>query len=161
MTAKNALKNAARTRQATIGGSYAAHKRVLVSPPPPPRWRCDVCGKHIEDRDGFVTVIDPKFDNDLQRKPRRRARGVTQLPNALEVIEAERLRRVQFDAYHDSCAPVFDYSSPYYIEVEEASTLDAWCSWVKHVGKKTWMESRDVVNMLEFWFENRGRSLRG
>lgn len=73
-------------------------------------------------------------------------------------VDDTHLPIVEFRAVHDDCDPVPD-SEVYWIDVHRAPTLDSWCSWVHHVGEKTWLQKDDVLRMVEFWFKNRGISI--
>jgi hypothetical protein len=39
---------------------------------------------------------------------------------------------------------------------DRASNLEEWVGWVLHVGTKPWMDTNDLLRMIEFWWTHKG-----
>jgi hypothetical protein len=175
MTQKNAKKNAARARQAEHGGKYMGHLRVVgggngSSPKP---WTCSVCKKPIAPGEGTIDIMDAESGGSPRRptsdeerltpeaiEERRKQGRPTEPPfDGVGLGElAHNPIQIAFGAYHYECAQKPDME-PYWIAVERAETLEAWCRWVHHLTEKSWMSKDDIARMLAFWFKNRGEDV--
>jgi hypothetical protein len=158
VTQKNAKKTAARARQQQLGGKYQSHLRVVG---PEERdanaWVCSVCGKPIEDVDGYISVEHAERGG----MPFGRAPGeevIEEKPlGKLKVTRSRVKPHVKFGAFHRACRIE---SHGYDIEISRANTFAKWGRWVEHLCMKGWMAPIDVRRMLAFWRGNRGEDTK-
>jgi hypothetical protein len=122
-------------------------------------WTCSGCKNPIQLGQGYIVVLDPEIappsDQSHVTRLRREIRRASSLFG-----DQSRNQRISFRAYHSRCDP-HPATEPYWIAVEEAESLEAWCAWVGHLCDKTWMGVADVRQMIGFWFTNRGQPLVG
>ena len=136
-------------------------------------WTCDICGKPITG-DGVIEVTDRETGCYPQRgtstamkltedalAARRMDGRTTVAPFGLVAFNemAPTPNSIAFHAYHGTCDP-HPQAISYWFGVERAATLEAWCGWVDHLCKKSWMNTPDIELMIEFWFRNRGDDVR-
>jgi hypothetical protein len=131
-------------------------------------WICEVCKKPIE-KDGFVAVYNVDrdvgpigayptraSDNRVEPQDSRVEGEMPRIRSLAEVVaDKEPTIRIGFAAYHTKCDPQPE-RSPYHFPATRAATLEQWCSWVLHLGDKTWFGREDILRMINYYFHNRG-----
>ncbi len=106
------------------------------------RWICTACGRPVNAGNGCVQIADA----DDHRYPRRDPPPDWRPPPGVAISICDVPLPpvlIEFAVYHDRCDPHPDLN-PYWIAVERAATLEAWCRWVMQLCGKRWTHKRDV-----------------
>jgi hypothetical protein len=103
-------------------------------------WTCDTCHDPIAADAGYIAVMDAATHGH---------------PNEAPSADSP---QIHIHAYHRACDPHPD-KEPYWFDVARADTIEKWCSWVRQLGTKPWMNAGDLAQMVCFWFDNRDERL--
>jgi hypothetical protein len=93
-------------------------------------WRCDVCGKAVPAKEGWILLRDSRDSDDGR-------------PLAHKVV-------------HKACDPSPEDEGFYEIAVERARTLREWVDWLLHLCSKSWINKRDIQSLMLLWFSQHG-----
>lgn len=113
----------------------------------PPRMyevmvRCDVCGHHIDNGDGWITVDAPKA---------YRAENAYVATMPRDLAAKRRLVRVRIDvepaarwhAFHKACDPNIHDAGAYWFNIARFRTATEVHDWTDHLTSKTWVDFTD------------------
>ncbi|MCC3295564.1 hypothetical protein LJ756_13135 [Arthrobacter sp. zg-Y411] len=102
-------------------------------------WTCDVCGRAIEDGEGYLTVDESKV-KEIRRQVGESNSGYPRMYGWQELMD--RPDFVKWQALHGACDPRSE-SGDYSIEVERIRTARHALGWTLQLHGKNWTGATD------------------
>lgn len=133
----------------------------------PKPWHCKECDQSIASGKGYIVIADAETNGYPSRREQEPSLPITgdviadmrvQMRDGVTLAQPVPPPPIRIDAYHVRCDPA-PHKSQYWIRIEDADTLEKWCSLVHHLCEKTWMEPETIQLAIRFWFANRGVSV--
>lgn len=103
-------------------------------------WTCDVCGRAIEDGDGYLTVNQPQVKEAQRELAEWKNEHQTTAVSFKDLMG--RPDFVKWQAVHNSCDPRSE-NGDYSIDVDRIRTARHALGWTLHLHGKNWTGATD------------------